>query len=707
MTTVRRVARSLSAGAIVGLSSIIYAISYGALLFSGPLAPFVSYGVTIALIAAIVGALAAWVSEEKTFVVGPDSNTTSVMAGILAGLGAAGTAQHGLDLAVAHVVVASLVAGIAYFVIGRAGLAGLVRYIPFSVMAGFLTSTGWLMTSGAFNIISGTPLTRAGLASLIADPLRPELAAGIAVAAVLFALRRVPQSILIPAAMAVATLAINLFLTSGLCEGLRCGTEVWMFTGLGESHWRAPWQLDLDLADSRLLLQNLPSMLVVAFVGLLTVLLSVASLELSYKREFDLNRITRLHAGVAVASAAVGGFTGVISIGRTTINRVTGGDAWASTVAAGLCLATLLGAGPILAHVPRAALGGLVLFLGLGMMKQWLWDQRRTMSRLERGQILLILALVVNYGFTVGFAAGLLISCMIFVITYSRLPLTSLATNLALMTSSVARPEEDMETLRIHGGKALLYRLSGYVFFGSARKIENIFRAMDSQVEAVILDFSKVSGFDSSAIGVFQRILRRYEQQPVTFHLVLGSHNAAGGRALSASAGADKLQFHVSLDHAVETAEEQLLARWGVPRSAAASPSLPEGLADRDEFLEYCERREIPRGAQLCAEHETSDEIFFVVSGSLEVIKSTAAGPVRLAKLNAGAMVGELAFYTGEARTAAIVAATDAVVLVLNRGALARLRAGRPALALAFDHVVIQKISRALSQTNKLVALYK
>ena len=37
--------RQASAGIIVGLSAVIYSISYGALLFSGPLAVYVGFGI--------------------------------------------------------------------------------------------------------------------------------------------------------------------------------------------------------------------------------------------------------------------------------------------------------------------------------------------------------------------------------------------------------------------------------------------------------------------------------------------------------------------------------------------------------------------------------------------------------------------------------------------------------------------------------------
>ena len=50
-------ARQSAAGITIGLSAVIYAISYGAMLFSGPLAPYVGIGIAAAIVTAVVGAL--------------------------------------------------------------------------------------------------------------------------------------------------------------------------------------------------------------------------------------------------------------------------------------------------------------------------------------------------------------------------------------------------------------------------------------------------------------------------------------------------------------------------------------------------------------------------------------------------------------------------------------------------------------------------
>ena len=702
------IARQISAGAIVGLSAVIYSISYGALLFSGRLSPFVGVGVAVALVTAVIGALFGLLSEEGAFISGPDSNTISVMAGVLAVMGSvAHSSVMGLQIAMQTILFTSIVCAVVFYLLARMRLADLVRYIPFSVMAGFLASTGWLMSSGALNIISGTPLSIAGMEELFTHPLRADLFFGIGVAAALYWLaRRVSGAVLIPLVMIAATLIVNLFLASGICSGGPCEPGYWMFTGLQNTQWMPPWTLDPGAVNVLKLIESLPSVLVVSFVGLLTILLSLASLEMNFRREFDLNRVLRTHAATSGIAALLGGFTGILSIGRTTLNRSAGGGALSGVVAALICLAMLLGAGGLISYVPKAALGGLVLYLGVNMLRQWLWDLRKFASRAELAEIVLILTLVANYGYLTGFSAGLVISCLIFVVTYSGIPLASLVTDLSLFTSSVVRPGHQVDILRAHGQRTMIYRLSGYVFFGSANKIDLMFQARDiGSVEGVVLDFSDVSGIDRSAIGVFQRILRRYGDLPLRFYFV---HSAANDEQLHSisqdSEAARNVGYFPSLDHALEVAEENLISRHAPDDGVNSWFDFLDIQADRATFLGYCEARSVAADEVLCHDGEFSDSIYFVESGSFDVIKMSGKSPLRLAKLSKGAMAGEMAFYTGAARTASIVAVEDSRVQILHRDALLRMRTEHPSLAMRFDHMVIRKLAGSLERTNTLIA---
>ena len=701
-----QIASQTTAGLIVGLSAIIYSLSFGALLFSGPLVAHLGFGITAALITSMVGALFGIAAEDGRLISGPESNTISGMVGALAVVGSLRLSSAGqVSLAMETIFLTTVVCAVGFFLLARFRLAGLVRYIPFSVMAGFLASTGWLMCSAALAIIAGTPLNQAGLANFLAQPYRPELVLGLVVAASLRMLAsRVPNVWLIPLVMAVTTALVNLFLTSSLC-GRACDRSLWLFSELKGMQWVPAWQLDFSASHLEPLLRSLPYLLAVSFVGVLTILLNLASLELTLRREFDLNRAVKTQGAFAGLSALLGGFTGIISTNRTTLNQTTGGGAFSGGVAAVICLAVLLGAGNALMWVPKAALGGLLLYLGATVLWQWLWAQRQLVSKIELAQIVLIVTLVANYGYLAGFAGGLAISCLIFVVTYSGLSVARPPTNLSVLSSSVLRPKHQTDLLKVAGHKSVIYRLNGYFFFGSANRIDQMFK--DGNIETcsgVVVDFSGVSGIDRSAVGVFMRILRRYESKPLRFYFVAADANrrALDGMSLNGDDGRN-LRFFLSLDEAIEAAEEDLISSLPGEKSDHSLFEFLDNPAERQLFLAHCESRSVAHGEKLCSEGELSDAIYFVERGSFDITKATRDGPLRLSQLRPGTIAGEMAFYTGQARSASIEAVSDSHVKVLSRKALESIRDTHPGLASKVDLMVIRKLCASIARSNTLI----
>ncbi len=700
-------ARQLGAGFVAGITGVIFAMTYGALLFAGPLERFLGYGLTIALIALAVGSLVGWASREKALIAGADSNSTALLASALAGLGAAGLAPDDtLQVALAVVFATSLVCALTFWLLSQRGLANIVRFVPFPVMAGFLASSGWLLAVGAMTIVIGTPLTPENAVSL-AQGAWQHVCVAVAVALLLMELSsRLPGSVLMPVVIAATTLLIHGLLASSWCAQDACEASRWLFPTAPQALWLPPWNLRLDGDIIRLVGGFVPTMLVVAFVALIAVTLTLASLEIELRREFDLGHELRVHAGAAGIAGALGGMTASASISRTALNRRSGATAVAGLVSAGMALAMLLGASHVMGYMARAAIGGLVLYLGIAMLRQWIWDVRRIARPVEVLQILLIVAVTARHGFIAGFGAGVLFACVTFVVTYSRIPLTDLATHLGALRSSVVRSPGEEQALAVQGAKVPVYRLSGYVFFGSASKIDAMFTEhLLGDAEAVVLDFSRVSGIDTSALAVFQRILRRHFQTSVRFHFVYGQPSRLQLVALGITPGGSRnLKYHDSLDRALEAAEEALLEAHHKDGFDQTMMGTATSLDWRSPFEAYLETREIAEGEALFQEGDRSDEVYFVDSGRFDVLKRMGEGaPVRLAKVRHGALLGEIAFYLGEPRSATIVASEPSMVRVMHRSALERMRAERPELAMQFDHMVIRSVARSLKRTTQMV----
>jgi SulP family sulfate permease len=704
-------ATQVSSGLILGLSAVIYAISYAALMFPGNLAGLVPYAITVTLITAALGALYGLFSEDPTLVSGPDANTSSVLAGMLAVATAAILpGDELLNRALVLLLVASVAAALTYLLIERFGLARLVRFIPFQVMAGFLASTGWLMASGALNIMAGVPLTRAGLEALLARPWRPELLVGLVLAALLGWLnRRYKPAVVVPVFVVVVSLAVN-GITRGLCPlAPACASGTWFFQPFAHLPWTPPWELHVDgplLWDLAVLA---PSFLAVAFVGTLTLLLSLSSLEHTYHRDFHLEPALRTHGLLTLAGATLGGYMGVISVGRSMMARQTGGGRASGVVSAAVCLGVLLGLAWVVSWIPKVALGALVLWLGVGMLRQWFWDLRTSLSRTDWLQIAAILVCVVAFGYVVGFFVGLLAACIFFVVTYSRMPSIRLSTTLATVRSSVIRDVADQQYLSTAGSACRVGRFEGYVFFGVANSIYEWYRAADpDQYRVLVLDFTHARGMDHSAATVIGKIIRAEAARGERLILALGADTRQALLANLPKLGDIPLpDLTASFDTALELAEEHLLAlrqpEEGDATGARASPALRwiEVPADREAFMLFVSRIQLAEGATLFQEGQASDEMYFIEEGRLEVVKaSNNHHGFRLAKVVAGSMIGEMALYSGQPRTASVLAVDAAVLLMLTLADWQRMQRENPELARQLDHHVIRGLANRVSRTS-------
>jgi SulP family sulfate permease len=342
------------------------------------------------------------------------------------------------------------------------------------------------------------------------------------------------------------------------------------------------------------------------------------------------------------------------------------------------------------------------------MLRQWFWDLRGSVSRTDWLQIAAILVCVVLFGYVVGFFVGLLAACIFFVVTYSRMPSIRLATTLATVRSSVIREVGDQQYLGTAGQACRVGRFEGYVFFGVANSIYEWYRAADpAQFKVLVLDFTHARGMDHSAATVIGKIIRAEAARGERLILALGDETRQALLANLPKLGVPLPDVTASFDTALELAEEHLLAlrppEPGDAGGARTSPALRwiEKPEDREAFMRFVSRVELPAGATLCEEGQANDEMYFIEQGRLEVVKaSNNHHSFRLAKVVAGSMIGEMALYSGQPRTASVVAVDAAVLLMLTLADWKRMQQERPDLARQLDHYVIRGLASRVSRAS-------
>ncbi len=105
---------------------------------------------------------------------------------------------------------------------------------------------------------------------------------------------------------------------------------------------------------------------------------------------------------------------------------------------------------------------------------------------------------------------------------------------------------------------------------------------------------------------------------------------------------------------------------------------------------------ELGGGTLLFRQHERDESLFFVVSGRLRAFTVDEAGTRKvIGEIARGETVGEMAFFTGEPRTASVAAVRDSVLARFSKEVFRELLLAYPLVSLNMTRLVIERLKRA------------
>jgi len=98
-------------------------------------------------------------------------------------------------------------------------------------------------------------------------------------------------------------------------------------------------------------------------------------------------------------------------------------------------------------------------------------------------------------------------------------------------------------------------------------------------------------------------------------------------------------------------------------------------------LLEFADCQRFPAGARILKQGETDRSLYILQSGKVDVVIDTARKPVIIARIAAGSVFGELAFFDGAPRLASIDAVGNCELLRITHAAFTNLAAWHPRIA--------------------------
>ncbi len=421
-----------------------------------------------------VGLFASFVMAVSIAFLGGRPAMISAATGAIALVIAPVAREYGLDYFIATVILA----GIFQIAFGVLGVAKLMRFIPRSVMIGFVNALAILIFTSQFPHLIGVPamvypLVGVGLLVMI---LLPKLTT--AVPAPLVAI------VLLTAATVVFALNVP-----------DVGDE-------GELPSSLP---SLFFPDVPLTVETFtiiaPYALAMALVGLLESLMTAKLVDDITDTHSNKTREGWAQGVSNVLTGFFGGMGGCAMVGQTMINvKASGARTRISTFLAGVFLLILVvGLGDVVALIPMAALAAVMIMVAIGTM-DWHSVHPRTLRQMPRSETLVMAATVIVTVATHNLAYGVIVGVLTAMVMFAR--------RVAHLTNVEKIAEADTNQDGLVDTR--VYRVTGELFFASSNDLVYQFDYVDDPAN-VIIDLTDADIWDASTVATLDAIQHKYE----------------------------------------------------------------------------------------------------------------------------------------------------------------------------------------------------
>jgi SulP family sulfate permease len=713
-------ARSVVSGVVVGLLSILFYLSYAALIFSGPLTPWLSYGMAATFVTGAVGGAAVSMFSSLPFAIGgPDGSTSAVTAALVTALTAhmaAKGADSGLLTAtLVALALSSALTGVVLCSLGLARAGRAIRFVPYPVIGGFIGASACLMLLGAAQVLTGDRLQLSTIAQFLDVDHAEKLLAGLAVTALLLLGRVYWKTPFATPALLLAS--IPGFYVFVLLLGVPLAdvqAQGWTFGAPSSAHFAPPWTLEFPRFPWSALPELGADFFAVVFVTTVCVLLNITGIELASKREANLDRELNVLGAANLLCGVLGGYVACITVTRTNMNFALGKSSRvAGLLIAAMSAAALLVNPDFIAYMPKCVLGGLLVTIGQDSLRRWLVGTARQLARLEYLSLLAIAFIIVRWGFVAGVSIGVIIGCATFALSAGRVNAIKFAFDGTEYRSSLDRGPHELALLGANGRELQGLCLQSYLFFGSANRLYEHVKALlaeQPQCRFLLFDFRLVTGLDSSATHSFTQI--KQAADALGARLVLVNLSPAMAKAFNNIKFITKdILVIPELDRALESCENAIILAHS--DAAGETRSLRDWLAEVLGNVEHaellaaqCQRLEFGEGDVIAHQGPPADSMHFILEGRVGIIVNLPGGrSVRVRSLGRHTTIGEMGLITGRPRSATVQAEIAGVAYELRADAFEALKTERPALAQALFTFVIGVMAERLSFASKVIGV--
>lgn len=376
--------------------------------------------------------------------------------------------DHGLQ----YLFAATILTGLLQILFGVFKLARFIKFVPRSVMVGFVNALAIMIFTAQFQHFEGETWV---MYALVAVTL-----------AIIYLFPRITRAV--PSTL-VAIIAVTLFVVFSNIDIRAVGD-------LGNLTRQLPVFLIPSIPPTfETLMIIFPYSLSLAIVGLLESLLTANIVDDMTDTPSNKNKESRGQGIANVVTGFFGGMAGCAMIGQSVINVKSGGSGRLSSLVAGVFLMFLIIVlGGVVVQIPMAALAGVMIMVSISTFD---WSSLGNIHKIPRTDAIVMIVTVGTVVFThdlsKGVLAGVALSAIFFAAKISKVKVKKI--------------------VEVEGSKHV-YKIYGQIFFASVNDLIEKFDYTDN-IEEVEIDLSNSHLWDDSAIGALDKIETKFEQNQI------------------------------------------------------------------------------------------------------------------------------------------------------------------------------------------------
>lgn len=440
--------KNMLAGIVVALALIPEAIAFSIIAGVDPM----------------VGLYASFIIAVVTAIVGGRPAMISAATGAIALLIVPLVKDYGVE----YLLAATILMGLIQLILGLLKVGRLMKFIPHSVMIGFVNALGIMIFMSQIEHIFGISISTY-----------------IYVIITLLIVYIIPRFFkAIPAPLIAIIVLTALYMYTG--------SDVRTVGDLGNIKQALPHFLIPNVPFNLETLQIIfPYSLSMAIVGLVESLLTAKVVDDATDTYSSKNRESRGQGIANMITGLFGGMGGCAMIGQSVINVKSGANSRLSTFTAGIVLIfMIIVLGGLVVQVPMPILAGIMVMVSVGTFD---WNSFKYIKKAPKTDAVVMLITVIivlmTHNLAIGVVAGVVFSALFFATKISK-----------------------VEVISEEFGKINRLSFKGQIFFASIDSMMDQIN-FDIKNSTIELNFNNAHLWDDSAVDAIDTIVRKFEEK--------------------------------------------------------------------------------------------------------------------------------------------------------------------------------------------------